>query len=104
MTRPAKAKLLHKPQRPASTRKRRQATEPSLSFAHSYPAITQWVESYGWIEMGQDGYSRSMVRALDIGGMIWEGKPQYPSLDELLRDLEDNLTAWLDKNGRPKRF
>ncbi len=40
-----------------------------------------------------------MVRALDMGGMIWEGKPAYASLDELLRDLESGLTAWLEENG-----
>ena len=49
--------------------------------------------------MGQDNYSRSMVRALDIGGMIWEGKTKYASLDELLRDLESGLATWLEENG-----
>jgi len=49
--------------------------------------------------MGQDDYSRSMVRALDIGSMIWEGKTQYASIDELLRDLENGLAAWLEENS-----
>jgi hypothetical protein len=40
-----------------------------------------------------------MVRALDIGGLIWEGKAKYPSLDALLRDLENGLTAWFEENG-----
>jgi hypothetical protein len=73
-----------------------------VPFEQTYPAIAQWVESYGWIELGQDDYSRSMVRALDIGGMIWEGKSKYTSLDELLRDLENGLTAWLEENGEPE--
>jgi len=70
-----------------------------MPFEQLYPAIAQWVESCGWIEMGQDNYSRSMVRALDIGGMIWEGKTKYASLDELLRDLESGLATWLEENG-----
>lgn len=64
-----------------------------------YPNIAQWVKSCGWIEIGQDDCSRSMVRALDIGGMVWEGKAMYTSLDELLRDLENGLIAWQEENG-----
>jgi hypothetical protein len=68
-------------------------------FEQTYPAIAHWIDSWGWIEIGQDGYSRSMARALDEGGMVWEGKAKYPSMDELLRDLEKGLSRWLEKNG-----
>ena len=47
----------------------------------NYPHVARWVRDFGWIEIGHDDFSRSMVRALDIGGMIWEGKPRYPTLD-----------------------
>jgi hypothetical protein len=30
-----------------------------------YPTITQWVQKYGWIAIGQDEMSRSFIRALD---------------------------------------
>ena len=40
----------------------------------NYPHVDRWVQDFGWIEIGQDDFSRSMVRALDIGGLIWEGK------------------------------
>jgi hypothetical protein len=80
-------------------RKRTRAAETQRPFEQAHPAIAQWVESYGWIELGQDDHSRSMVRALDIGGMIWEGKVKYASLDERLRDLENGLTAWLEEKG-----
>ena len=43
----------------------------------NYPHVARWVQDFGWIEIGQDDFSRSMVRALDIGGLIWEGKPRY---------------------------
>jgi hypothetical protein len=59
-----------------------------------YPHVTRWVRDFGWIAIGHDEYSRSMVRALDIGGLIWEGKPQYATLDAALRDLDQALAAW----------
>ena len=47
----------------------------------AFPHIARWVTSQGWIEIGSDGYSRSFVRVLDEGGMVWEGAETYPSLD-----------------------
>jgi hypothetical protein len=35
-----------------------------------------------------------MVRALDIGGLIWEGKSRYATLDAALPDLDQALAAW----------
>jgi hypothetical protein len=43
----------------------------------------------------------SMARALDIGGMVWEGKSHYSSIDELFRDMEAGLSAWLDQTKQP---
>ena len=99
MTRQSRAGHQGKTQRPTSTSKDTKAAEARTSFAQTYPAIAQWIESCGWVEMGQDDYSRSMVRALNLGGMVWEGESNYASLDELLRDLEDGLAAWLEANG-----
>jgi hypothetical protein len=50
---------------------------------------------YGWIEMGHDDMSRSFVRALDEGGLVWEGQDDYATLDDALRDLEAGLAAWM---------
>jgi len=61
----------------------------------SYPHVARWVRDFGWIEIGQDDFGHSMVRALDIGGMIWEGKPRYATLDAALQDLDHALAAWL---------
>jgi hypothetical protein len=73
----------------------------------TYPAIARWVASYGWIELGHDDGSRSVVRALDMGGMIWEGEPAYPTLDDALRALEAALAQWLreqfsEEGGDPR--
>lgn len=59
----------------------------------AYPRVTEWVKTHGWIEIGQDDYSRSFIRVLDIGGMIWEGHETYPSLDDALQAAEQALEA-----------
>jgi hypothetical protein len=67
-------------------------------FAALYPHVAAWVQD-GWVEIGRDDYSRSFVRALDIGGLVWEGKTSYPSLHEALRALDAGIGAWLEENG-----
>jgi len=61
------------------------------SFDETYPNITYWVGSFGWIEVGQDEYSTSVVRALNEGGLVWEGDDYYESLDEAMKALEAAL-------------
>jgi hypothetical protein len=61
----------------------------------TYPTIARWVMEYGWIEIGHDDTSRSFVRALDEGGLVWEGQEDYATLDDALRDLETRLAAWM---------
>lgn len=69
------------------------------SFETDYPHIALWVASYGWIEVGQDDYSESFIRALDEGGMVWEGKKSYVSLDAAWQALEAALAKWMEQNG-----
>jgi hypothetical protein len=71
----------------------------SGAFEHLYPYIAQWVQAHGWIELGYDDYSRSFIRALDIGGMIWEGLEHYSTLDEALQALERTLAEWMRAQG-----
>ena len=51
------------------------------------------------IEIGQDDMSRSFIRALDDGGMVWEGRKSYPTLDAALQALETALAAWMQGQG-----
>ncbi len=60
-----------------------------------YPTIARWVQAYGWIAIGQDAMSRSFVRALDAGGMVWEGQAHYATLDDARQDLEAGLAVWM---------
>ena len=69
------------------------------NFSSTYPNITTWTESYGWIEIGQDENSLSFIRVLDSGGMVWESKPNYKSLDDALNDLEAALEKIIDEIG-----
>ncbi len=71
----------------------------SFNFEESYPAITDWVSGFGWVEIGQTEDSPAFVRALEEGGLAWEGKPKYKSLAHALRALENGLTKWMEKNG-----
>lgn len=68
------------------------------SFEEQYPNIAAWVKD-GWIEIGRDDYSRSLVRVLDIGGMVWEGEEGYETVDEALSEAEAAISAWLKENG-----
>ena len=70
-----------------------------INFSSTYPKIAAWTESYGWIEIGQDDFSQSFVRALDIGRMVWEGKPKYKSVDTALDDLEAALEKIIEEIG-----
>jgi hypothetical protein len=72
--------------------------ECRMTVERTYPHLTEWVMTHGWIEIGQDDYSRSFVRALDIGGMVWEGRETYASLDDTLQALDTALGAWMKEN------
>ena len=63
----------------------------------AYPHVTEWVKIHGWIEIGHDDFSRSFIRALDIGGMVWEGRETYASLDEALQAAEEGLATWMSE-------
>lgn len=68
------------------------------TFENAYPSISTWLKDCGWIEIGQDGFSRSFARALDEGGMVWEGKTRYATIDAALDDLETGLKQWMKEN------
>jgi hypothetical protein len=67
----------------------------AYSFTEAYPNITQWIEERGWIEVGADEHSNSLIRCLDEGGMVWESSDSQHELDEALQSLEKSLQEWL---------
>jgi hypothetical protein len=81
--------------------KEKQAKRPAEQpdpFATLYPNIAAWVQN-GWVEIGRDEDSPSFVRALDTGGLVWEGKARYPTLHAALKDLDAGFAAWLEETG-----
>jgi|GEM_PF-1903205 len=74
-----------------STRKpgKKAKKQPVQSFlALAYPNIAHWIEEMGWIELGQDETSKSLVRVLDEGGMVWESSKQHKTLADALDAAE----------------
>ena len=65
-------------------------------FDERFPNIADWVLGDGYLEIGRDEDSRSLVRALDMGGMLWEGKTRYASVEELLQDLDKALAEIME--------
>ena len=70
-----------------------QRPKKPTGFEHMYPHIARWVQSYGWIEIGADHYSRSLVRAFDEGGTVWESKDDDTTLDAVLQALDTFLAV-----------
>ena len=71
----------------------------SNSFEASYPAIAEWVDSFGWIEIGSDEESDSLIRVLNKGGLIGESEAKHKTLDKALQDCEQALAEWIEENG-----
>jgi hypothetical protein len=65
-------------------------------FEAHYPNLAIWIRDYeGWIEIGQDEMSRSLVRVLNPGGMVWESGMAYSSIDEALAEADRAAAAEL---------
>ena len=77
----------------------RESHSKSSSFEDTYPNIASWVSNGGWVEIGYEVYTGSFVRALDEGGMIWEGVSRYESLDYALKALDQGIADWMEEHG-----
>ncbi len=64
-----------------------------------YPHLSRFLAIQGWVEIGADEYSTSFVRALDPGGMVYEGLENYASLDEALADLDQGVKEYMEEHG-----
>ena len=71
----------------------------AITFDERYPTVARWVATHGWIELGMIDGMRASVQALDMGGLCWEGKADYPSIDAAMADLEHGLAAWVRAEG-----
>jgi hypothetical protein len=87
--------LLEKLYRPEIQKTNKQRENMAGPFAEAYPNIAHWIKVQGWIAIGDDEYSRSLVRCLDPGGMVWESSHQHKTIDEALQALEVALEKLL---------
>ena len=71
----------------------------AVTFSSLYPAVAEWMKDWGWVEVGHDDFSQSFIRVLDIGGLIWEGKRKYRSVDEAFKAAEKAIEKWHEANG-----
>ena len=67
-------------------------------FSVLFPHISWWIENHGWIELGADDYSKSLIRLINEGGTYWEDK-KFNNLDNALLNAEKFLEADL-----PEKF
>ncbi|MEK7622069.1 MAG: hypothetical protein AAB415_02725 [Patescibacteria group bacterium] len=67
-------------------------------FARKYPNIAGWVTD-GTIEIGYTEWGSSFIKVIDEGGVVWEGKQKYVTLDDALNDAEKAIAKWLDENA-----
>lgn len=75
-------------------------TKASDAFAAAYPNVAQWVrDEEGRIELGSDEFSSSFIRALNAGGLVWEGDDEYPTVDAALADADAGIAEWLEEDG-----
>lgn len=71
-------------------------------FDELYPNIAWWVQGGGWIELGRDDSSGSLIRVLDIGGMLWEGEEEYETVAAALDEAEAFSPAGARKTNTNK--
>lgn len=86
-----------RPPRSAARPAARPADDSAL--AARYPHVAAWVRD-SWVEIGRvDGGGPAFVRALDAGGVVWEGAARYRSLDDALAALDAGIAAWRGEQG-----
>ena len=69
-----------------------------MHFSKIYPHLAWWINNHGWIEIGTDEDSDSLIRLLDEGGTWWEDE-DATTIDVALSNAEKFLTDDL-----PQRF
>ena len=74
---------------------RKTSTKTPLPLSDSYPYLCRWVADFGTLEVGYCHETRSFIRAMDAGGLIWKGRRSYPSLDAALADAEARIARVL---------
>lgn len=70
----------------------------STSVDRQFPAIGEWVQESGWIEVGRRKAVGFVARALDDGGLVVESTI-CNTLTEALTALDEGLREWFNDRG-----
>ncbi len=73
-------------------------SERSFDIEAAYPNIAEWVQGCGWIEIGDQDWQGSVVRALNEGGLVYE-EEGCRTLAEAMSALEEGLEEWFRENS-----
>jgi hypothetical protein len=73
--------------------------DDAQGFEQTYPTLSRWAAERGWLEVGRTEWSRSRIRVLDDGGLVWEGGVEAMSLSTAFAEAEQGLRAWLAEQG-----
>jgi hypothetical protein len=65
------------------------------SVSASYPHLWRWVREFGRVEIGYCRQTRSFIRVVDAGGMVWQGRRSYRTLEAALADAEAGIARWM---------
>ncbi len=60
--------------------------------------VAEWVQSCGWIEVGDQDWQGFVARVLNEGGLVFE-QQGCRTLGEALSALDKGLAKWLEENG-----
>lgn len=69
-----------------------------MNMDEKYPNIAEWVFGGARIEIGNDDNTPVLARAIDEGGVAWEGAAHYETLDAIFEALEAGIAAWNEEN------
>lgn len=67
------------------------------NISEIFPYISQWIDQYNLIEIGEDENTDSLVRAFDEGGLVWKSSNSL-SFDEALLALDNFLEKYFEEN------
>ena len=70
---------------------------PKPARLENYPRLWLWVTEYeyGTVEIGHCHQTRSFIRVLDEGVLVWKGRRSYPTLDAALADADAGVARWM---------
>ena len=69
-----------------------------ISLSDNYPGLAEWVDDWGWVEIGGEEGSASLVRVIDEGGLVWESPDEIRDIDTSLHMAEEFIAKWIEEN------